>query len=109
MTDINPVVPEAVPAPAAPVAPAAGPAVTNVYVNQGASLPPLPPLSVGVAYLFLFLLGIFGGHKFYVGKGGMGVLYIFTGGLFLIGWFIDIFTLGAQVRAANARRAVGIR
>lgn len=38
-------------------------------------------------------LGFFGGHKFYDGKIGTGILYIFTGGLFLVGWFIDLFAI----------------
>ncbi len=41
-----------------------------------------------------FFLCLFGGglglHKFYEGKVLMGFLYLFTGGLFGIGWFIDI-------------------
>lgn len=43
-------------------------------------------------FLCLFL-GIFGAHKFYEGKTGVGILYIFTGGLFAIGWIIDIITI----------------
>lgn len=33
------------------------------------------------------------GHKFYEGKIGMGILYLLTGGLFGIGWIIDIIIL----------------
>ena len=33
------------------------------------------------------------GHKFYEGKIGMGIIYLFTGGLFGIGWIIDIISL----------------
>ena len=54
-----------------------------------------------VAYLLWFLLGLVGVHKFYLGKIGMGILYLFTGGIFLIGWIIDVFTLPSQVRAYN--------
>ncbi len=54
------------------------------------------------AYLLWFFIGLWGGHKFYLGKVGIGVLYLFTGGIFFIGWFIDIFTLGGQVDSANA-------
>lgn len=42
-------------------------------------------------YFFLtFLGGPFGIHKFATKKYGMGLLYLFTGGLFCIGWIIDI-------------------
>ena len=33
------------------------------------------------------------GHKFYEGKIGMGILYILTCGLFLIGWIIDLIAI----------------
>lgn len=33
------------------------------------------------------------GHKFYEGKIGMGIVYLFTVGLFGIGWIIDIISL----------------
>lgn len=33
------------------------------------------------------------GHKFYEGKIGMGIIYLFTVGLFGIGWFIDTISL----------------
>lgn len=42
------------------------------------------------ALLLCIFLGVFGAHKFYVGKLGIGLLYLFTGGLFGIGWVIDI-------------------
>ena len=54
-----------------------------------------------IAYLLWFLLGPVGVHKFYLGKIGMGILYLFTGGIFLIGWIIDLFTLPSQVRTYN--------
>ena len=54
-----------------------------------------------VAYLLWFLLGPVGVLKFFLGKIGMGILYLFTGGIFLIGWIIDLFTLPSQVRAYN--------
>ena len=53
------------------------------------------------AYILLILFGAVGVHLFYLGKTGKGVLYIFTGGLFVIGLVIDLFTLGKQVDEAN--------
>ncbi len=46
-----------------------------------------------VAFVLCVLLGILGAHKFYEGKIGMGVLYLLTGGLFGIGWLVDIVTI----------------
>ena len=46
-----------------------------------------------VALLLCFFLGFLGAHKFYEGKIGMGILYLFTGGLFLIGVIIDFIAL----------------
>jgi TM2 domain-containing membrane protein YozV len=54
------------------------------------------------AYLLWFFLGLFGVHKFYLEKTGMGILYLCTGGLLGIGWLIDLFTLGGQVDEYNA-------
>ena len=46
-----------------------------------------------VALLLCIFLGIFGIHRFYVGKIGTGLLYMFTGGLCGIGWVIDIILI----------------
>ena len=56
-----------------------------------------------VAYLLWFFLGFFGIHKFYLEKIGFGILYFFTGGLFFIGWFVDLFTLPSQVDLYNLK------
>lgn len=45
------------------------------------------------AFFLCLFLGYFGVHKFYEGKAGMGILYIFTFGIFGIGWLIDLLTL----------------
>jgi TM2 domain-containing membrane protein YozV len=57
--------------------------------------------SKGVAYLLWFFLGIFSAHRFYLGKVGTGILYLLTGQLFGIGWFIDLFILGGMVEKYN--------
>ena len=51
------------------------------------------PKNKWVAFLLCLFLGEFGFHKFYEGRVGMGILYLFTLGLFGIGWIIDIIIL----------------
>lgn len=46
-----------------------------------------------VAFFLCFFLGFLGAHKFYEGRGGSGVLYLLTCGLFGFGWFIDCIIL----------------
>ena len=46
-----------------------------------------------VSFVLCLLLGIFGAHKFYEGKIGLGILYLFTGGLFFIGTLIDLIVI----------------
>lgn len=46
-----------------------------------------------IALALCFFGGFFGLHKFYEGKIGMGILYFFTGGLFLIGVIVDFIVL----------------
>jgi hypothetical protein len=58
-----------------------------------------------VAYMLLFLTGLWGGHHFYLGRPGKGFLYLFTWGLCFFGWIYDFFTLGQQVDDANLRIA----
>lgn len=37
--------------------------------------------------------GFVGAHHFYVGRIGMGILYLFTAGLFFFGWIADIIKI----------------
>ncbi|MDP9142202.1 MAG: TM2 domain-containing protein [Pseudomonadota bacterium] len=54
-------------------------------------------------WLLLTFLGIFGVHRFYMGKWITGLIYLCTGGLFLIGWLYDLLTLNEQISDINQR------
>ena len=45
------------------------------------------------ALILCIFLGLFGAHYFYVGRYGRGFLYMFTAGLFVIGWILDIIKI----------------
>lgn len=45
------------------------------------------------ALLLCIFLGWMGAHKYYEGRIGLGILYTFTLGLFLIGWAVDVAIL----------------
>jgi TM2 domain-containing membrane protein YozV len=64
--------------------------------------------SVGIAYLLWLLsgFGVLGFHRFYLGKIPTGLLWMFTGGLGMVGSIFDFFTLPGQVREANIRNAI---
>lgn len=62
---------------------------TNTNINAGFG----KPRNKWVAFCLCFFLGVFGAHKFYEGKAGMGILYIFTCGLFGIGVLIDLIVI----------------
>lgn len=63
-----------------------------VYVNNNVTYGGVPKSKWAAFFLCLFL-GLIGAHKFYEGKIGMGILYIFTGGLFGIGAFVDLIVI----------------
>ena len=58
-------------------------------------------IDYSVAWILLTFLGIFGVHRFYMGKWGTGLIYLFTIGLFGIGILYDFFTLNSQVSEMN--------
>ena len=57
-----------------------------------------------VAWVLLTFLGVFGIHRFYMGKWLTGILYLLTGGLFLIGYIYDLWTLNDQVNILNGQQ-----
>ena len=59
-----------------------------------------------IAWVLLVLLGIFGAHRFYLGKIGTGLLYLLTAGLFGFGILYDLCTLNEQVDEQNQKTII---
>jgi len=59
------------------------------------------PIDYSVAWILLTFLGVFGIHRFYLGKRGTGLLYLLTVGLFGIGLIYDFWTLNSQINERN--------
>lgn len=64
------------------------------------------PISYSLAWLLLTFLGVFGIHRFYLGKWLTGLLYLLTFGLFGLGVLYDFWTLNDQISLRHARRGI---
>ena len=55
----------------------------------------------------LWIFGFTGSHRFYFGKPISGTIWLLTGGLFLIGWIVDLFLIPSLARKADRRFVAG--
>jgi hypothetical protein len=70
----------------------------NFYEKQqrkleGATSRRVSPKERLSALLLCFFLGWAGAHRFYVGKHVTGLLWLLSGGVFLIGWLLDFIMI----------------
>lgn len=61
--------------------------------------------SLFLTYFLWLFFGFFGVHRLYLGHIGWAVVYFFTGGIFGVGWLIDLFLNPSYVRNYNERLA----
>lgn len=66
---------------------------TNTNTNVNPAMFGVRAKNKWTAFFLCLFLGCFGAHKFYEGRIGAGILYLFTVGLFGIGWFVDCIAL----------------
>lgn len=60
-----------------------------------------------VAILLAFFVGVLGVHRFYVGKVGTGLLWLFTAGFLGVGALIDIILIAAgSFKDSDGRRVL---
>jgi len=59
-----------------------------------------------ITWVLLTFLGFFGVHRMYLGKWVTGILWALTGGLFLLGYLYDFWTLNDQIDEVNRSSAV---
>jgi len=57
--------------------------------------------SLCIAYIWWFFLGLFGAHRFYLEKYITGAIWLITGGICGIGWFVDLFVMPCMTAEAN--------
>ena len=75
----------------------------KLSVIQGTAGNQIERKSKSKAYLFWFLsfFGIFGFHRFYMGKIGTGIGWILSGGVLGLGALYDLFALSSMVDEHN--------
>lgn len=57
-----------------------------------------------LAWILLTFLGVFGIHRFYMGRVLTGLLWLFTGGLFTLGYLYDLWNLNSMVAQENSKK-----
>ncbi len=57
-----------------------------------------------ISFWLCLFLGFFGAHKFYQEKPFWGIIYLFTFGLFGIGWFVDLINIASALEKASPKR-----
>lgn len=78
--------------------------MTSATLNPSAARSDSHSLVIGY---ILWIFGFFGAHRFYYGRPISGTVYFFTGGIFLIGWIVDLFLIPSLDRQADARYTNG--
>lgn len=63
---------------------------------------PATHISRPLLWFLWLVLGLFGGHRFYLGNIGIGIIQLFTAGGFGIWWLVDAFIMHNRARALES-------
>lgn len=96
MAPLQPISPVPMPP---PVPPAPAPVVHDAMPDSDG----MYKEGIGWGLWCLWMFGLAGVHRIYMGKYGSGILWLLTWGLFGVGQFVDLFRMKALVREANIR------
>lgn len=76
-------------------------------INNGQPVAYGRPKNAAAVFWLDFFFGGLGVHRFYLGHIGLGFLYLFTCGLFLVGAIVDLFIAWKITRKENTYRGFG--
>lgn len=69
--------------------------------SSSLTLPTQKNIALAYGLWCLGFFGLFGIHRFYLGKPLTGILWLFSGGLFFIGHIIDLFLIPSMIEENN--------
>jgi len=76
----------------------------NLYLLRGDAFLLTSPLSAERMFYLTLFTGALGFHRFYAGKHFSGLFYFLTGGIFGIGWLLDLLSLFSGSQKDKAKR-----
>lgn len=62
------------------------------------------PYSYNITWILMTFFGLFGIHRFYLGRWKTGLLWLCTGGLFVFGYLYDFCTLNSLISKSNQKK-----
>lgn len=81
--------------------------ITNNISQPGYVPYQMPKKNAWAVFWLDMFFGFLGVHRFYLGHIGLGLIYLFTCGLFMVGAIVDLFIAWHITRRENMKRGYG--